>query len=184
MKYYTSLNNENILKKRDVNYNNKDEEYCYDIQNKKYCFSIGTPQLSHGKYQWCALYNPKNSSSNLLLDEICIVNFCTKPIIESVFFNPHINFNGFKYMYGISNRLDYEQNSNGVVIIYEGNDDILNDYESNNLKVLQPFYTNHEKKYKKICITPGNSILIMTNTLDYKSLSSAISFTWWENIFL
>lgn len=182
MKYYSNLHNDKIIKQPKIVDLNIDENEKYNSENcsNKLMFSSGTPQLSNGKHQWGALYNPKNSKSTIYVESISIVNFSSIPIIQSQYLNPKINYEGFKYMYGNSNSLEYNTNSNGVVIFYQGNDNLLFLNEPNLLKISQPFYTDNSQKHGNIIIPPGKSILILINTMDLSNPSCAISYTWWE----
>ncbi len=182
MKYYSNLQNDKIIKQHkiiDLNADEADEDNL-ETFNNKLIFSSGTPQLSCGKHQWGALYNPKNSKSTIYVESISVVNFSSIPIIQSQFLNPKINYEGFKYMYGYSNSLEYNLNSNGVVIFYQGNDNVLFPNEANLLKISQPFYTDNSQKHGNIIIPPGKSILILINTMDLSNPSCAISYSWWE----
>ena len=177
MKYYSNLHNDKIIKQHKI------EDFDFDeteSNNSKLIFSSGTPQLNCGKQQWGALYNPKNSKSTIYVESISVVNFSSIPIIQSYYLNPKMNYEGFKYMYGNSNSLEYNLNSNGVIIFYQGNDNLLFPNEANLLKIAQPFYTDNSQKSGNIIIPPGKSILILINTMELSDPSCAISFTWWE----
>ena len=182
MKYYFDSQNDKILKKSNV-YDFSIENNEAEIKNIEFnnrLFSTGTPQLCTGKYQWGALYNPKNSKVKLFLDNICVVNFSSTPIIQNHYLNPKINYEGYKYMYGDSNSLNNQNNSNGVVIFNQGEDNQLFLNEANTLRVCQAFYTDNIKKSGSIIIPPGKSILILINSMDNSTPSSSISYTWWE----
>lgn len=176
------LKNDNIIKKHKIiNFNiDGDEELDFN-NNDKLIFSSGTPQLNHGKHQWVALYNPKNSKSTIYVESICVVNFSSSPIIQSQFLNPKMDYEGFKFMYGISNSLECNMNSNGVVLFYQGNDNLLFLNEANSLKVLQSFYTDMSQRQGSIVIPPGKSILTLVNSINHHEPSCAISYSWWEH---
>ena len=181
MKYYSNLNNDKIIKKYKITDINSDEAYEDSSEtSSKLIFSSGTPQLHIGKYQWGALYNPKNSKATLYVESISVVNFSSNPIIQSQYLNPRINYEGYKYMYGNSNSLDYNNNSNGVVIFYEGNDNLSFPNEANLLRVSQPYYSDNSQKNGSIIIPPGKSILILVNAIDNSNPSCSISYSWWE----
>ena len=182
MKYYSNLHNDKIIKQHKLVDLNIDEAKNHNSENysNKLMFSSGTPQLCSGKYQWGALYNPKNSKSTIYVDSISVVNFSSTPIIQSQYLNPRMNYEGFKYMYGNSNCLEYNLNSNGVVIFYQGNDNLLFPNEANLLKISQPFYTDNSQKNGSIIIPPGKSILMLINTMNLNNTSCAISYSWWE----
>ncbi len=175
-----SLKNDNIIKRHKlINFNIDDEEQD-NINDSKLIFSSGTPQLNHGKHQWVALYNPKNSKSTIYVESICVVNFTSTPIVQSQFLNPKMDYEGYKYVYGTSNYLDCNINSNGVVIFYQGNENLLFLNEANTLKVLQAYYTDNSQKQGSIVIPPGKSILTLVNSLSHNDPSCAISYSWWE----
>jgi hypothetical protein len=176
-----NIKGNNIIKKYKIENFNADENEKLDLKNdNKLIFSSGTPQLSHGKHQWVALYNPKNSNSIIYVESICSVNFSSEPIIQSQFLNPKIDYEGFKYMYGVSNSLVCNITSSGVVIFYQGNENLLFHNEANSLRVLQPFYTDISQKQGNIIIPPGKSILTLLNSISQYEPSCAISYTWWE----
>ncbi|QSX07068.1 hypothetical protein JYG23_06700 [Sedimentibacter sp. zth1] len=184
MKYYTNINNDNIIKQpkiHDLNYANIDEEYRLRNKNvQKNFFVVGTPQLSIGKFQWSALYNPKNSKTSLFVDETCAVNFSSSPIIESFYINPSVCYEGLRYMYGTPSSLEYQYNSSGVVIMYQGSNNMLSSNESNSLRILQPYYTDTVQRKGTIVISPGKSILLLVSSINSSSPSCAFSFYWWE----
>lgn len=177
-----SIKSENVIKKyKIVDFSiDNDEDTNLKDNNNNLIFSSGTPQLDNGKNQWAALYNPKNSKSTIYIDSTCVVNFSSTPIVQSIFLNPKINYEGFQYMYGVSNSLEYGINSNGVVLFYQGNDNKLFPNEANLLRVLPPFYTDNSQKQGNIIIPPGKSILILVNSIDNYKISCAISYSWWE----
>ncbi len=180
MSYYSNLKNDNIIKKHKIVNFNTDEDDDSKNFNDELIFSSGTPQLNCGKHQWAALYNPKNSKSTIHVESICVVNFSSTPIIQSQYLNPRIDYEGFKYMYGNSNSLEYNINSSGVVIFYQGNDNLLFPNEANSLKILQAFYTDISQNHGKIIIPPGKSILILINSMNQDNPACAISYSWWE----
>ncbi len=176
-----SLKNENIIKRHKIiNFNEGDIDESLCNENKL-IYSSGTPQLNHGKHQWVALYNPKNSKSTIYVESICVVNFSSSPIIQSHFLNPKIDYEGYKFMYGIPNCLEQSANSNAVVIFYQGNENMLFLNEANTLRVIQPFYTDISQKQGSITIPAGKSILILVNSINCHDPACAISYSWWEH---